>query len=156
LTINSNLISLTKIHAYSDDIDERAKLSKQTLPEFLFDYYLNLFGEPQLAEEALVIIVSNVRTYDTTSPRAWMFSRFLRFLFMPACVRACVRACVHMLELCVCTCWLLLRFDVLHLELQSWRTAVTDRGAQYIPGKSGAAAKRPDSSSPQLRRLECK
>lgn len=96
LTINSNLISLTKIHAYSDDIDERAKLSKQTLPEFLFDYYLNVFGEPQLAEEALVIIVANVRTYDTTSPRAWMFSRFLRFLCVCACVPACVRACVSL------------------------------------------------------------
>jgi hypothetical protein len=75
------------------DIDERAKLSKQTLPEFLFDYYLNVFGEPQLAEEALVIIVANVRTYDTTSPRAWMFSRFLRSLCVCACVPACVRAC---------------------------------------------------------------
>ncbi len=61
----------------ADDIDERAKLTKQTLPEFLYDYYLDLFGEPQLAEQALVIIVANVRTYDSTSARAWMFARFL-------------------------------------------------------------------------------
>ena len=61
----------------ADEIDERSKLTKQTLPEFLYDYYLDLFGEPQLAEEALVIIVANVRTYDSTSARAWMFSRFL-------------------------------------------------------------------------------
>jgi hypothetical protein len=61
----------------ADEIDERSKLNKQSLPEFLYDHYLEIFGEPQLAEEALVIIVANVRTYDSVSARAWMFSRFL-------------------------------------------------------------------------------
>lgn len=61
----------------ADDLDERSKLTRQTLPEFLYDYYLDMFGEPQLAEQALVIIVANVRTYDSTSARAWMFARFL-------------------------------------------------------------------------------
>ena len=61
----------------ADDIDERSNLTRQTLPEFLYDYYLDLFGEPQLAEQALVIIVANVRTYDSTSARTWMFARFL-------------------------------------------------------------------------------
>ena len=72
----------------ADEIDEHSKLNRQTLPEFLYDYYLNLFGEPQLAEEALVIIVANVRTYDTTSARAWMFSRFLAVGGQPLPVEA--------------------------------------------------------------------
>ena len=38
----------------ADDLDVRARLNKQTLPEFLYDYYLDLFGEPQVVYSHLV------------------------------------------------------------------------------------------------------
>ena len=168
--------SFPKMHTNTDDIDERAKMSRQTLPEFLFDYYLNLFGEPQLAEEALVIIVANVRTYDTTSPRAWMFSRFLRFLCIYECVRVracactcdcpCVFACtrvqgcqgVHVVEIALesSTYEHLLAINVHRLQLQSRWTTAPNRSTHHIPSKSGADSKRPDSSPSQLRRLKRK
>uniref|UniRef100_A0A6U6B6K6 EF-hand domain-containing protein n=1 Tax=Guillardia theta TaxID=55529 RepID=A0A6U6B6K6_GUITH len=60
-----------------DDIDDRSKLTRQTLPEFLYDYHLEVLGDPRLAEEALVNVVANVRSYDSSSTRIRTFGRFL-------------------------------------------------------------------------------
>jgi len=61
----------------ADEVDDRARQPRQSLPEFLYDYHLELLSEPQLAEAALVNLVANVRVYDRTSVRIRMFSRFL-------------------------------------------------------------------------------
>ena len=58
-------------------MDDRTRLPRQSLPEFLYVHTLEVFGQPQLAYEALVHVVANVRAYDRASPRARMFSRFL-------------------------------------------------------------------------------
>eukprot|EP00283_Hemiselmis_rufescens_P002109 CAMPEP_0173469810 /NCGR_PEP_ID=MMETSP1357-20121228/77554_1 /TAXON_ID=77926 /ORGANISM="Hemiselmis rufescens, Strain PCC563" /LENGTH=413 /DNA_ID=CAMNT_0014438063 /DNA_START=87 /DNA_END=1328 /DNA_ORIENTATION=- len=61
----------------ADEVDDRVGISRQSLPEFLYDYHLEKLSEPQLAEAALVHIVANVRVYDRVSNRVKMFSRFL-------------------------------------------------------------------------------
>jgi hypothetical protein len=61
----------------ADELDDRAKLPRQTLPEFLYDFHLERLLEPQLAEAALVNVVANVRIYDRVHTRVHMFSRFL-------------------------------------------------------------------------------
>ena len=52
-------------------------MPRQSLSEFLYDYNLELLGEPMLAEEALINLVANARLYEGTSARTRMFCRFL-------------------------------------------------------------------------------
>jgi len=61
----------------ADEIDDRARIARQTLPEFLYDLHLEIKGEPRQAEKALINIVANVRTYDVVSQRVHVFGRFL-------------------------------------------------------------------------------
>jgi hypothetical protein len=60
-----------------DELDDKLKLPRQNVPEFVYEYYLELLFDPVLAEEAIVNLVANVRFYESDSPRVRMFGRLL-------------------------------------------------------------------------------
>jgi len=66
-----------------DEVDDRSRMPRQSLSEFLYDYHLELLGEPQLAEEALINIVANLNQWIATSARVRMFARFLGLTKQP-------------------------------------------------------------------------
>lgn len=72
----------------ADEHDDRIGMLRQSLPEFLYDFHLEMLAEPQLAEQALVNIVANVRVYDRVSNRVRMFARFLNLGGQPFPVEA--------------------------------------------------------------------
>eukprot|EP00960_Hanusia_phi_P043627 756160-Hanusia_phi.AAC.1 len=62
----------------ADELDDKLRLTRENLPEFLYGYFLEMFGDPPLAEEALVNLVANVKLFDKQSARVRMFARFLQ------------------------------------------------------------------------------
>jgi hypothetical protein len=60
-----------------DELDDKLKLTRQNMPEFVYEYYLELLYDPVLAEEAIVGLLTNTRFYQNDSPRVRMFGRLL-------------------------------------------------------------------------------
>ena len=55
--------------------DDKLKLPRQNLPEFCYEYHIELLYDPVLAEEAIVNLIANTKFYASDSPRARMFGR---------------------------------------------------------------------------------
>mmetsp|Transcript_34329 Transcript_34329/g.107623 ORF Transcript_34329/g.107623 Transcript_34329/m.107623 type:complete len:818 (-) Transcript_34329:283-2736(-) len=62
----------------ADELDDKLRMPRENLPEFSYGYFLEMFGDPSLAEEALVNLVANVKLFDKQSARVRMFARFLQ------------------------------------------------------------------------------
>ena len=45
------------------------------MPEFCYEYYVEMLYDPVLAEEALVNLIANAKFYEKDSPRVRMFTR---------------------------------------------------------------------------------
>jgi len=58
-----------------DELDDKLKLTRQNVPEFCYEYFLELLYDPVLAEEAIVNLMANTRYYERDSPRVRMFGR---------------------------------------------------------------------------------
>jgi hypothetical protein len=68
--------------------DDKLKIPRQNLPEFCYEYHLELFFDPVLAEEAIVNLIANTKFYAEDSPRARMFGRCL-----PSRLVSCISCC---------------------------------------------------------------
>ena len=76
-TLHEFIAKIYQEKILADEHDDAIGIPRQSLPEFLYDYHLEMLAEPQLAEQALVHVIANVRVYDRISNRVRMFSRFL-------------------------------------------------------------------------------
>ena len=59
-----------------DELDDKLQIARQNMPEFCYDYHLELLYDPVLAEEAIVNLLANTRYYERDSARVRMFGRF--------------------------------------------------------------------------------
>ena len=64
----------------ADEQDDKAHFPRDNLPEFLYEYFLERYGDASRASEALVKLVANLAAACSTSPRLRMFSRFLNLI----------------------------------------------------------------------------
>ena len=58
-----------------DELDDKLQIARQNMPEFCYDYHLELLYDPVLAEEAIVNLLANTRYYERDSARVRMFGR---------------------------------------------------------------------------------
>ena len=63
-----------------DELDDKLQIERQNMPEFCYDYHLELLYDPVLAEEAIVNLLANTRYYELDSARVRMFGRFAAHL----------------------------------------------------------------------------
>ena len=60
-----------------DATDDRAKIPRQTLPEFMYEKFLVEKRNPEDAEESIWKIMANIMYQEKVSPRIRMFGRFM-------------------------------------------------------------------------------
>jgi len=60
-----------------DATDDRAKIPRQTLPEFMYEKFLVEKRNPEDAEESLWKVMANIMYQEKVSPRVRMFGRFM-------------------------------------------------------------------------------
>ena len=67
-------IILAKLDA--DRADDRMLLPRQSMTDFLYDYFLNLYGNFKIADERIVSLMASISTHREKSSRLRMFERF--------------------------------------------------------------------------------
>eukprot|EP00002_Diphylleia_rotans_P021127 TRINITY_DN4112_c0_g1_i5.p1 TRINITY_DN4112_c0_g1~~TRINITY_DN4112_c0_g1_i5.p1 ORF type:complete len:1124 (-),score=255.28 TRINITY_DN4112_c0_g1_i5:1500-4871(-) len=61
----------------ADDIDDREHNTRQSFPEFVYDYFLHKYGLKQLAERHLASVYSTAKKLKANSVTIRLFSRFI-------------------------------------------------------------------------------
>ena len=60
----------------ANDADDRMCLSRQKLTDYIYDYYLNLYGTFEIADKRVVSLMASICTHRNFSPRVRAIERF--------------------------------------------------------------------------------